>query len=346
MIKKNARYGLLLLVLSGWILNGKYYFSRYMSEGFDLWVALIVSAGLVVLSSILFSMSKKYREQKQNKSKLIIAIWGFLAIYSINCTIAGQYWDQQVKDSQTENVITDKENTAYLTEQYQENIKELKKEYADLESQKKESIKNLEDRYDFKNTLAATEKRQKEIKAEIQVYEQKIEDIIKNNKISVKRTEDIKILKNIYSFYSPDNPQAIQFIFQAILSIFVELMAPLSLMFFMDLKPTKIDDSKKPVNNNKILSYDIIRNFAILAFMNIENKVSEHLLPKPEIVILSRRRGMYIPDQDIQTILDTAEQLELIKIDDDMYKPASEYIDVDYFTEKIFEYCNATESTK
>jgi hypothetical protein len=309
-----------------------------MSEGFDLWIALIVSIGLVVFSSILFAMSKKYRAKKANKAKLIIFIWAVLAVYSINCTIAGQYWDQQIKDSQTETNTTEKENTAYLAQQYQQNIEELKKESAELARQKSESIKNLSDRYDYKNTVAAVEKRQSEIKAEIKEYEKEIKKIIDGNKISLKRTEDIKILENIYSFYNAKNPKLIQFIFQGVLSIFIELMAPLALMFFIDLKPKEFKIVKKTITADPVSIYpETVKNFTILAFMNIENEVSKALLSTQEIHILSKKRGIYMTEKEIDRIYKTAEKKELVKKSGAGYIPASEYIDADYFYEKIAE---------
>ena len=320
---KKLKYGLFILVALGWFLNWKYYISRFTSEGFALWLACMIAVTLVVFSSIVFIM---FDFIKNSKLRIAVRVlWVFLAIYSINATVAGQYWDQQTRNVTDSVIVSSQENSQYWFEYYNNKIKDLQAEYKDLNNWKKESITNLSQRFYYRNTTQTVEERQAEIKTEIEKTEIELKQLTKDNNISAKK-QTVNYAKNIYQFYNKDNPEIIQFIFQLMLSIFIELIAPMSLLFFVNISNRdtgyKIDKSK-------------IRHFAIIGWYNIEKNKSNFILSKDNIINMAQKRGVKFTEKDYNYIIKTSIKNKLLKKKDNKYIPYSDFIDSNYFIDKL-----------
>jgi hypothetical protein len=338
-MKNKFHYGLFALVAAGWFLNAKYYYSRFNAEGFPWELALTIAVSLVVFASVVFVM-----RQRMAQKKPMLALWALLAIYSINCTVAGQYWDQQVKNTEVKKDLNSQENSQYLIESWRQRIIDLDEEYKTLEAQKRETIKNLEDRFDYKRTTADVEKRQDEIKKERKEYEQKIEAAISGDEVSAK-SESLNFAKNIYQFYSADRADVIQFIFQVFLSVIIELIAPLSLLFFTILNkkpcPVTIIKEEKTVKEEKpkeILNKSIVRNFVTTAWYMIRANKKDYLTNKDSILKMANMKRINFSPEAYDKIIECGLANNLISLEGGRYKPASNFVDEDYFYEKICEY--------
>jgi hypothetical protein len=162
-----------------------------------------------------------FKRKKTKLSKLFFIGYCVLALYSTNCTVAGQYWDQQIKKQEINTFVIDKENTFFLIKSYEEKIKNLQNEYDNLNEIRDNSLNDLSDLYNWKNTTQTLEEMKKAIKAELKEYENKLEKVLSENKVSVKNQNEIKMSKTLYIFYAnifnmktETDDEKIQFIFK------------------------------------------------------------------------------------------------------------------------------------
>lgn len=340
-IINNLYYFVLLLVPLGWILNGKYYISRFISEGFETWLSWLIAIILVVFASIIFSTSQILKKSNNKLWGLFFIVYCILALYSINCTTAGQYWDQQIKNKEFNTEQAEKENESFLLTQYQDKIKKLQNEYDNINSRIDNTIENLDDMWNYKNTNQKAEDMKSEIKKEIKDYEIKIENILKQNKISVKETEKVKMSKTLYIFYSTifglkgESPEErVQFIFQLLLSIIIELIAQLSIFAFLNIKP----EPEKKKTKIEILNSEL-RNFSLLAWSGIKRKQTRYLTTGVILLKNMIRHCPYFTETKYKTIMKKALEKRLIKKDRNKgFLPASEFVDQEYFLTKLTEF--------
>ena len=85
------------------------------------------------------------------------------------------------------------------------------------------TLEDLDDLYNWKNTTKTVEQMKDKIKKDLREYEIKLENLNKENKVSAKNKENIKMSKTLYIFYvkifslKGENPEEnVQFIFQII----------------------------------------------------------------------------------------------------------------------------------
>lgn len=338
-IINNIYYAILLLVPVGWFLNWKYYFSRFESEGFG-WIKWIVSIALVIFASFVFATSQYFREKKSKLWIPFFIVYCILAIYSINCTAAGQYWDMQKINEKTETIIIDKENTSFLISFYQEKIKELKIEYNKLNEIRNKSLDNLGDLYYYRNTTKTIEEMKNEIKTELKNYEIKLENLLKENKVSAKNQDNIKMSKTLYIFYNKDSPEDVQFIFQVVLSVIIESIAQMALFAFMKIKyfseKKEIIRIKKPYSPIEITQNEL-RHFAVIAWRGIDKKQCPTLLNKTTFMKVIKNICHTFTAEKYKLIMRTAIMKKLIKKDKNGYLPGSEFVDREFFYRKMCE---------
>jgi hypothetical protein len=344
---------ILLLIPCGWILNWKYYYSRFISEGFD-WVGLILSIVLVIFASFLFATSQYLKLKKSGIWKLFFIGYCILALYSINCTVAGQYWDQQIKKQEINTTQIDKENTAFLINSYQKDIENLQDEYNKLNDMRNKTLNDLSDLYNWKNTTKKIEDMKAVIKIELKEVKQKLEKILIENKVSAKDKDNIIMSKTLYIFYSKffnikeeNGDEKIQFIFQLLLSIIIESIAQLSIFaymkikFFDQLSIFKTDKTVKiysPVQINK----NDLRLFATLVWRGIDTKQSKRLYNKTTFMNSVKKVNPHYRDDFYRTIMKTGIENKLIIHKEDGYYPASEFVNREYFIKKMSEIMNLT----
>ena len=348
MIKKminNIYYVILILIPVGWFLNWKYYFSRFESEGFG-WIGLVLSIALVIFASFVFTCSQYFKQKKSEIWKIFFIAYFILALYSINCTAAGQYWDQQKINEKISTEIIDKENTAFLISLYQEKIKELKTEYDKLNDMRNKSLKDLGDLYYYKNTTKTVEDMKNKIKKELKSYELKLENLLKENKVSAKNMNNIEMSKTLYIFYAvifnmeKGSEEIIQFIFQVILSFIIESIAQMALFAFMKIKyfsekeeETEIEKSYSPIEITK----NELRHFAVIAWRGIDKKQCQTLLNKTTFMKIIKNICHTFTDEKYRFIMRIAITKRLIKKDKNGYLPGSEFVDREFFYRKMCE---------
>jgi hypothetical protein len=121
------------------------------------------------------------------------------------------------------------------------------------------------------------------------------------------------------------------------LSIFIELIAPICLLFFNIL-----NSRKKPVRkNNKIkkdkekITPDMIRHFSLMAWYSIRNQKKDHLTDRNTILKFAEKRNLKITEKVYYEIIKIALKHKLIKKENGVYKPISEFVDEEYFYRQI-----------
>lgn len=330
--KSNIHYLIFILIIFGWFLNAKYYYSRFISEGFEIYISFIISISLVLFASLCFTMSKHFKKSKNIRWKYITFIsYIFLAIYSINCTTAGQYADMQKINKQILLSKNEQENYLYLIKRYEKKIENAEKEYNIIEEWKEKSIDDLSDRYYYKNTTKTVEEQQRELKEEINLYETKIENLLSENKVSAK-SEDIILNKSLYEFYSINNSEKIQFVFQLLLSIFIELIAQISISCFIFF-----DNKKKIIKHD--LSENKIQKFSIHAWHEIMNSDKKSITSKENLIQLIRKTCHDFSEDDYHDIINIALKKGLLRRRNGGYIP-DDFVDSNYFYREMCKYFN------
>jgi len=329
-------YLILILVPAGWVLNWKYYFSRFDSEGFAGWLCVMISIILVIFASSIFAASNFFKKKKNKIWILFFSIYCMLAFYSINCTTAGQYWDQQIKNRESNIEHSEKDNQFYLVEEYKKKIEKAGTEYDKLNEVKNASIESLSDLYYYKNTTSKIEKQKSELKTEIKEYEIKIENILNQNKISIKEKQNKIISRSLYEFYAvvfkitgDKKIEKIQFIFQILLSIIIELIAQISIYVFMSI--SDINHNIEVTENKTIVKQNELKHFTVLAWEGITRKQSVFLTDKSTLLKHIKKLSMNFNELKYRYVIKTASRAGLIKKKHGGYIPGSNFVDSDYF---------------
>jgi len=345
----NLYYTILLLVPVGWFLNWKYYFSRFESEGFG-WIGLVLSIALVIFASYLFATSQFMRQKKQKIWILFFIGYCILALYSVNCTAAGQYWDQQIKNEETKTVIIDKENIEYWIEIYKKDIAKAEKEIENYQRIRNESIDNLSDMYYYKNTGKTLRQLIDEENKKIKTARSELKKLTDKNKVSAQNQDDIEMSKTLYIFYriilkKPEGTEeTIQFIFQIILSIIIESIAQLSIFSYMKIKYISEYKKEKKIEKKNIaeLNKTELRNFVTIAWRGITSKQTKRLTNKDTIMSIIMNFCPFFTNKKYNKIVKIAVVKNLLKTDKNGFYPASEFINQEIFYQKMQEYLNLT----
>jgi len=371
-ILNNIHYFILILIPAGWILNWYYYYSRFQSEGFAPWLQIMIPVILVIFASVCFTTGNYLHRKDNRMSILFFSIYAVLAFYSINCTTAGQYWSQVVKNQETEINENVKDNSLYLVERYKTKIAEKEEEYKKLNEIKDNSINDLSDLYGFKNTTKTVEEMKDKIEADIKELETELEKILNQNMISVKESEKKEKSKTLYQFYAgkDGNPDVIQFIFQVMLSIIIELIAQMSIYIFMIIEDDRkhkipetepkiitcesesgdiveVEIEQEPVDNpviseNKITP-DELKYFSILAWEGIHREWYKHLCEKDMIIgNMPKFKQNNFTEEKYNKIINLALQNKLIKEVGNNYEQYNEFTTNEYFLNKMKSLLNLT----
>jgi hypothetical protein len=256
-----------------------------------------------------------------------------LALYSINCTTAGQYWDQQTKNQEAKTDMNKKQNQQVLIDMYRENIKIAENEFSKLNDIKYSSLDDMGDRYYYKNTTKMIEDKQAELKIIISENQEKFELILSKNKISAKQ-DDIKQSKQLYEFYANfiNKPgltsEHVQFVFQILLSILIELIAQVSIYIFM-----QINESDKI--KQMVFTREEIKQFTRIAFKDIIDNGKKYFLDRDTIMQLMN--GFNLDKKKYKHIIRVATKSRLIVREKKKYKPANEFIDRQIFLDNMCE---------
>lgn len=326
------------MVPFGWFLNAYYYLLRYESEGFSVWVKYALAIGLVIFASICFIASQVFLKYKNIPWFIVsLIVYIILALYSINCTTAGQYWEQQLKNQEIKKHTNKQDNQSALYKLYKKQLERAENEFEKLDKIKYKSIDDLSDRYYYKNTTKSVEKRQTELQEQIKDYEKKIESILSENIISANQQESEQS-KQLYEFYSnlifksKNNTEFVQFIFQILLSILIELIAQISIYIFM-----QINNFSPVIKEKMIITKEDIHAFTKMIYLNIMAKKSEYFLDKN--VVLKLMDGKF-NEKKYDHLVKAALKNKLMIRDKKTkkYKPENSFIDRSCFYKNMCDF--------
>lgn len=338
----NIYYCILILVPVGWLLNWKYYFARFQSEGFD-WIKWVISISLVIFASALFASAQYFKLRKEKIWKLFFICYIILAIYSINCTAAGQYCDQQIKNQESNTLKIDKENNAYWIGQYKNDIEKAENEIEKYKKIRNSSINNMGDLYYYKNTGKTLRQLIADENDKIKIAREELKKYTDKNKVSAINQDNIEMSKTLYIFYKivfkqPDGfEENIQFVFQILLSIIIEGIAQLSIFAYMKIKSTIINKPSGIKKNGNTLSKNELRHFSIIAYSAITKKQSKHILSKKFILDIIKKVCEDFNDKKYYRITRKAVLFSVLHKDKDKLIPDENYDDYNKFYKKMCE---------
>jgi len=198
------------------VVNFIFYIKFFQNMDYEIFIYIPISVFLIFLNSGLYFLGIKIKKF----SLMFVAV--IVSLFSIFCNVSVQYSDARQKSDRQEFETIKKSDDSDDKKYYRERIAELNKEYNSYNSAKFETIKNLNDRFEYKQTSALVEERQKEITENIKYYESML-----NEKTEI----ESKIIPDIFDFItnSMDQKLLVTFIFIIFLSIVLELSTP---MFF------------------------------------------------------------------------------------------------------------------
>lgn len=290
MLKKIIPY---ILIPVGIFLEIYFYTWRFLNDGIDLWLSIVIGTGLTILLTALIA----YRH-----IKYAVPIAVVVAFYSVFATSAGQAFTL-TETINVQSIDTARENRREeMIIDYQNQIDILQSEYDTIQTQKTETVKTLADRYYWKNTLKKAEDRQDEILSEKKALQDQIDQL---RAVQTTHKEIKKVTTNIYQFYNKItrlSAEWLQFILQTLVSVFIAVMAPIG-MIMLDIKqlPLKIK-----------ITPDMIKNWVSISWINIKNKRSDLIFSENDFFEIAKRRNFNINPQAYKKIKNAAIQKKLL----------------------------------
>lgn len=248
-------------VIAGSVTNFIFYLKFFNNTNYDPWIYIVISVIFTGITAILY-----YNGFKQHK-KILVLCAVLISIFSVFCSTAGQFADSQTKiNSQIGQHDIINQQQGNLDYAWSE-LERLNREWESLEAEKRATIKSAADRYEWKRTTANIDAQQIEIKK----TKEKYENMIFDNPNKLQTVE--KYAADIFDQISMDVKQkiTIMLIFEILISIIIELVAPLALYLMTLNKPVIVDKVKKiePVKKRTLPEW--IRIYADARFIGNEN---------------------------------------------------------------------------
>ena len=186
----------------------------------------------------------------------------------------------------------------------------------------------MSDRWYYRNTTKSVEARQSELQTIIEDNQIKIETILSENKISAKQ-DTIKKSEQLYKFYSDFfkniSSEQVQFIFQLLLSVLIELIAQVSIYLFIQM-------NGKQINHSMVFTTEEIKKFTKIIYMNIIEKKEKYFLNKNDIIKLMSNG---FDEMKYKELIKIAKKDKLIKLEKGKLRPDSGFIDRQVFYENM-----------
>lgn len=255
-----------LIVLSvallglGWFLEVYYYQFRFSGDGVDSVVSILIGIGLTLLLTSLFI--------NVNIGKIIVIIP--LVVFSIFCTTSGQNYSYNIQSKSNSIENASEENNRDRFDYYTEKIQQL-----NIELQHENSLlpDNIKDRtYLNKNGVQPLLDNIKSIKADIKEYE-----VLRDGfSVNLNSSNNINVSsKSAYEMLAEDlgltSPTPLKLISQAILSLFIALMAPTGVRILSTIfKPVHSKAKKQPEPVKITTEEDIVKKYADSRFRGEE----------------------------------------------------------------------------
>lgn len=216
------------IICVGCLLEIYYYFFRFINDGIDPWLSIVIGASLTLL--LAFAVFNRKR-----KWAWILMI--VLVTFSVFSTSAGQSFSLGVKQREAKKIET---SEGYQTDEIKNLISRreaIDTELQDITQQINKTVVTLEDRAIWRTTLAAAESRKTELSKERIEVDNKLNTLYSENTIygNENNSDNISAVVNIYDFYSGIfgwKPESIQFILHTILSVFIAIMSPIGLLSY------------------------------------------------------------------------------------------------------------------
>jgi hypothetical protein len=191
---------------------------------------------------------KRYRKytikafSKKTIGVLVLVVWFCLTLYSMVSTVAGQYnqLTQIESTGKIKNVDFYKNQITAIDAQLMifEKEKITLEEELSLLLERSSSITSTEDKYIYRNTTTKTENRMDELRKKIKNNNNEILLLIKEKATLEKSDFNNNMIDSgsVYNYFSKIvkiNPLWIQFILSLFPSIFIDVIAPVSLSLFI-----------------------------------------------------------------------------------------------------------------
>lgn len=298
-----------ILIIIGSFLEVYYYISRFQGDGIPFWICVIIGVALT-----LFLSMAVYSRNKNISKALIIA----LIIYSILATSAGQSFSyQEIKNKNTVEAVQD----AYTIEDIERKKQELVLINTEIEKINKsieESTQTLEDRWYYRNTLAAAEK----TKDDLRSRKDKIEiELSLKTEVAKTHNENQVQSENIYGFYNRLTfgflgEDFLQFFFQTVLSFFIATMAPLGITIITGTKKRVKKNAKmKPAKISNKISLNIIKKWISINWVGVKRGKSDKIIPRESFEKFMETQTEIITKEHYNDILMLSIRAGLIKHD-------------------------------
>jgi len=243
----------------GWFLEVYYYQFRFSGDGVQPIVSILIGIGLTLLLTSLFI--------NLNIGKIIIIFP--LVLFSIFCTTSGQNYSYNIKSKSNSIENANEENNQDRFDYYTAKIEQLNNELLHENSLLPDDIKSRT--YLNTNGVQPLLENIKFIKLDIKEYEVLRDGFLSNlnssNNISVTSKSAYEMLADDLGL---DSPTPLKLMSQAILSLFIALMAPTGVRILSNVFKVKTVKQKKTVEPAINKTEYLIRIYAKARFRNEE----------------------------------------------------------------------------
>lgn len=279
----------IILVATGSFLEIYFYHTRFLADGLQWWLSIIIGVALTVFLSVLTIM-------RRNLAILAIAIP--LIVFSIVTTIAGQVSHLSMLQD-TRSVSAASEATGQdMASYYREQISALNDEYR---GNQERLAADLDVLATWKtNAVTPLRERQREIERLRADYESRL--VATSGELSTHESVE-RVELNIYATIADHTGWgafAAQIILQAALSVFIALMAPVGIILLTteEILPAP---EPEPVGEEQIPT--TVDRWVDISWVNYLRGNDRHLMSKAKVLEFDRRQGNNLSSEEYDRIL-------------------------------------------
>lgn len=305
MKKNRALIFAIALIVIGSFLEIFYYKVRFEQDGIVTWLSIIIGAALTLLLTLVVYIRKK------PIAWLIIIP---LAIYSILATSAGQSFSLSKLQKEEAAIETVEAYTQDEITEARERIKYLDEQIIIINNQISGTVITLEDRFNWKNTLAAAQEQIKNYTEERAALAEKLSSL---RSTAVTHEEVETVTTNIYKFYhnlTGVPASTLQFILQTLLSAFIAAMSPIGIITLSGGRVHEKRAYVKHERTDEISDSDVLRWIRI-NWMGKRTGRSETILPKKVFTDFIAKNNERFSDKKYNKLLAIARELHILEGD-------------------------------
>jgi len=311
-----------LLIVFGSFLEIYYYAFRFQSDGIALWLAVLIGVALTLFLCVAVI----------KKSKPLVIC---LIVYSVLATSAGQHFSlEEVEATETKSDIQEE----YRQEEIDEikyRITQIDEKYKQIQEGIDATAKTLHDRGMYRTALSKAEAEQERLNAEREGLRASLSKLrsqaVSYDEIKIQRTT---IYHFYYSLLGLLPVRWLQFLFQTVLSVFIALMAPLSITLLIEKKKkakrrqrqTKASSPSPPhvilptpqttKKKKPRISDEQIHRWVRVSWMGIRTQKSSSIVPYESFMTFTQStEGPKFTTEEYHIIKNAAQKQKCIDID-------------------------------